>query len=277
MPAISYIVSMSVYMLLLFLFLDHCREKPKFYKWFFLLSICTLPLWFMNELSWFRWAKVLSVLFPLCFVAYVRMSNDGSHVRVIDSLKKRWPLWVLYCILNLNIIEATLGDFEMGNYFNAACGVILCLTIPLPTKHWRIMKNDGKKNFGELIADLPLVWCILYTTWNACFVYAENTGYLASSICILTVPFIWMLFKKRTDLWLMGRMYTLGLHILIRSCYDVFAPVMDSTSWANPDVLHWWGVANLALHAIYLVYWFFKLRSKPYILKYSPQNPEYAL
>jgi hypothetical protein len=197
------------------------------------------------------------------------MTRDGRGMNVIESLKKSWPMWVLYCVLMLNIAEATMADYEMGNYFNAACGVILCITIPLPTKHWRITKHDGKNNFGELIADLPVLWCILYTTWNAAFVYAENTSYIASSLCILIIPFIWMLFKKRSDLWLMGRMYTLGLHILIRSCYDIFTPVMDSSAWWSSDVCRYWGIANLVLHVIYLVYWFFKYRNKNYIMKYS--------
>jgi hypothetical protein len=205
------------------------------------------------------------------------MASDGRGFSVIESFKKKWPMWVLYFILMLNIVEATLSDFDMGNYFNAACGVILCITIPLPMKHWRINKYDGKVNFGELIADLPLAWCILYTTWNVTFVYAENTSFVASSICILIIPFVWMVFKKRTDIWLMGRMYTLGLHILIRSSYDIFTPVMDSSLWWNPEVAKYLGLANLVAHGIYLIYWFLKLRNKDYVLKCSAQNPEYKL
>lgn len=269
MSPLSYIVSMGVYMLLLFLFLEYTREKQSFYKWFFILSLLSIPLWFINLHSWFRWAKTISVLIPICFVSFVRMSNDGKHEKILMSLKKKWPLWILYFVLMLNIVEASLTDFELGNMFNAISGIILCITIPLPTKHWRIGKNDGKNSFAELIADLPLAWCLLYVTWNAAFVYAENTTFFASSLCILIAPEIWMFFKKRTDLWLMGRIYTLALHILIRSCYDIFTPIMDSTNWANATVLKYWGLTNLVLHAIYLFYWFFKLRNKDYQIKHS--------
>lgn len=272
MDVLSYVVSMSVYMLLLFLFLDYSREKPKFYKGFFLFALLTFPLWFLNDLSWFRWAKVLSVIIPLCFVSYVRYAQDGRNVKTIKAFKKPWVLWVLYAILMLNIVEATLADFFMENYFNALCGVILCITIPLPFKHWRIAKYDGEKHFGELIADLPLAWCILYTLWNATFVYAENTGYVASSLCILIIPFIWMVFQKRSDLWLMGRMYSLGLHVLIRSSYDIFSPVMDSSNWWNSQVAYVLGLVNLVLHSVYLIYWFLKLRNKPYTLKFAPKS-----
>ena len=271
LDVLSYIVSMSIYTLFLFLFLEYTREKQKFYKWFFILALLSIPLWFINLHSFFRWAKSISVLLPICFVSFVRISNDGSHKDVMMSLKKKWPLWLLYLILNLNIIEAVKQGFELGNYFNAISGIILCITIPLPTKHWRIAKHDGKKNFAELIADLPLAWCLLYVTWNAAFVYSENTTFFASSVCILLAPEIWMLVKKRTDLWLMGRIYTLAIHILIRSSYDIFTPIMDSTLWYNESVAYFWGLGNLVLHVGYLVYWFFKLRNKPYVLKHSAQ------
>lgn len=275
MSILSYIVSMTMYVLFLYLFLEYTREKQSFYKWFFIVALISIPLWFINLHSWFRWAKTISVLIPTCFVSFVRISNDGRHEDIMMSLKKKWPLWVLYFILMLNIVEASLTDFELGNYFNAIAGIILCITIPLPTKHWRIQKHDGKNNFAELIADLPLAWCLLYVTWNAAFVYAENTTFFASSLCILLAPEIWMLAKKRTDLWLMGRIYTLALHILIRSSYDIFTPVMDSTSWFNADVLYFWGLLNLVLHVGYLVYWFFYLRSKPYVLKHSAESYGY--
>jgi hypothetical protein len=271
LETLSYVVSMGIYTLLLFLFLEYTREKQGFYKWFFILALLSFPLWFATLDSWFRWAKSFSVLVPICFVSFVRMSNDGKHDKVLMSLKKKWPLWILYIVLNCNILEASIHDLEFGNYFNGIAGLILCLTIPLPTKHWRIGKNDGKNSFAELIADLPLAWCLLYVTWNAAFVYGENTAFFASSLCILIAPEIWMLYRKRTDLWLMGRIYTLALHILIRASYDVFGPVMASPTWFNADVLYYWGMVNLVGHVIYLVYWFFKLRNKPYVLKHSAQ------
>lgn len=271
LETMSYVTSMGVYILLLFLFLEYTREKQNFYKWFFILALFAFPLWFSTLEGAFRWAKTISVLVPLCFVSFVRMSNDGNHDTILMSLKKKWPLWILYLVLNLNIVEASLKDISLGNYANAIAGFILCVTIPLPTKHWRIGKNDGKNSFAELIADLPLAWCLLYVTWNAAFVYGENHAYFASSVCILIAPEIWMFAKKRTDLWLMGRIYTLGLHIFIRSLFDVFHPVMNSTSWFNHDVWMTWGYINLGMHVVYLVYWFFKLRGKDYVIKHSAE------
>jgi len=272
---LSIFVSMAFYMLFLFLFLEYSREKQGFYKWFSIIAILTFPLWFLNLSSWFRWAKTISILIPLCFVSYIRISNDGQHNNILPSLKKQWPLWILYSVLILNIVEASLKDYTLGNTFNALSGVILCITIPLPTKHWRIANNDGKNSFAELIADLPLAWCLLYVTWNAAFVYAENTSFFASSVCILVIPEIWMFTKRRTDLWLMGRIYTLAVHLLIRGCYDIFTPIMNSEAWFNQEVMVYWGILNFGLHLVYLIYWFFNYRNKDYIIKHSAQNYGY--
>lgn len=275
MPILSYVVSMSVYVLLLVLFMEFTREKQGFYKWFFIAALFTIPLWFINLHSWFRWAKTISVLVPICFVSFVRIANDGKHNHILPSLRKKWPLWLLYGVLMLNIAEATLTDFSAGNLFNGVAGVILCITIPLPTKHWRIGKNDGKNTFAELLADIPVAWCLLYVTWNAAFVYGENATFLASSICILIAPEIWMVIKKRSDLWLMGRIYTLGLHILIRASYDIFTPIMDSTAWFDEKALYYWGAINMALHVGYLAYWYVAYRNKPYVMEYSEASYGY--
>ena len=269
MSLLSIFVSMVFYMLFLFLFLDHSRERQGFYKWFSIIAICSFPLWFLNIDSWFRWAKTISILIPLVFFNFVRISNDGKHEKVLMFLKKKWPMWVLYLILWLNIGEAVLQDISGGNYFNALSGLILCITIPLPTKHWYMGKNDGKNTFAEILADLPLAWCLLYVTWNAAFVYGENISYFASSVCILIIPEIWMFFKKRVDLWLMARVYTLAVHLLIRACYDIFTPVMDSSAWYSESFLYYWGVVNIVLHVIYLGVWFKKYRNKDYVLKYT--------
>lgn len=275
MSNLSIFVSMAVYMLFLYLFLEYTREKQGFYKWFSILAICSFPLWFLNLNSWFRWAKTISILIPLCFLSYTRIANDGKHNDILHSLRKKWPMWILYFILILNIVEATIKDLTMGNYFNAICGLILCITIPLPTKHWRIANNDGKNSFAELIADLPLAWCLLYVSWNAAFVYAENITFFASSLCILIVPQIWMFFKKRVDLWLMGRVYTLAVHLLIRASYDIFTPIMNSGAWYNATFLNYWGLFNLVLHGGYLIVWFLKYRNKDYVVPYSAESYGY--
>ena len=104
MSYLSIFVSMAVYMLFLFLFLEYTREKQGFYKWFSIIAICSFPLWFLNLSSWFRWVKTISILIPLLFLTYVRLANDGKHHDLMPSLRKKWPMWILYLILMLNIL-----------------------------------------------------------------------------------------------------------------------------------------------------------------------------
>jgi len=254
MEVLSFIVSMGVYSLFLFLFLEYTREKTQFYVWFFIFALLSIPLWFINLEGFFRWAKSISILIPIVLVAFTRKAYKNNN-QVATFLKGKWPLRIFAIILAVNILEATITDFQLGNPFNALCGVILIVTIPFSDKRWRIAPYDGKKQFNELLADLPLMWCILYTIWNAAFVYGENPSYFASSVCILTVPLIWMAVKRRKDLWLMGRVYTLAIHILIRSSYDIFSPVMNSTAWFSESVWLGWSLGNFILHSLYLVVW----------------------
>ena len=51
---------------------------------------------------------------------------------------------------------------------------------------------------------------------------------------------------------------------------------MDSSLWYNADVAYFWGLANVILHGGYLVYWYFKLRNKPYVIKHSAMAYELA-
>jgi len=272
MSLLSIFVSMAFYMLFLFLFLEYSREKQGFFKWFSVFAICTIPLWFLNLDSWFRWVKTISILIPLLFFTFIRIANDGNHNHKFASLRKKWPMWVLYGILILNILEAMAQDISSLNYFNAISGLILIITIPLPINHWYVGKNDGKNSFADIIADLPLAWCLLYVSWNAAFVYGENITYFASSLCILLIPQVWMFFKKRVDLWLMGRVYTLAVHLLIRACYDIFTPIMDSSAWYSSSFLYYWGLVNLIFHVLYIGVWFYKYRGKNYVLKYSEKD-----
>lgn len=255
-PVWQYILSMSIYVIVLYVFHEISRKYMKSIAVFFFLTLFTFPLWIENLDNWFRIGKTLLVLIPLNFVNLVRF-NFKRKKHGWKNLKKDWVLWIFYMILLANIVEASLKDITLGNYFNAISGFILCITIPLPPKAWSI--ETKKDKYYDLIAYLPILWILLYTTWNAAFVYAENSGYLASSICILAVPVIRSLYKKRSDLWMSARAYTLGLHIFIRATYDIFTPIMDSTAWANEKALYFWGLINIFLHVGYLIVWILKI------------------
>lgn len=263
-PIWQYVASMLTYIILLMLLVEVMRKHRKFAAIFWLLSLLTFPLWFAQLDGWFRWVKVISVLLPTALiVGPARIANFDQLGGWWNIFRKDWVLWAMYGVLGLNILEATIKDFGLQNYMNASVGVILILTMPLfkyvgkKANGWKFSKEEP----GDLLAFTHPMWNFLYTTWNIAFVYAENPGFAASSLSILLAAELYPVFKKRPELYVTARVYTLAMHMLIRATYDIFTPIMDSTRFYNETVVHYWGVVNLAL-AIPYVIWHFNKRRK---------------
>ncbi len=249
----QYVVSMALYFTLLIFIVEIMRKHYKFANLFWIASLLTFPLWLMGGVvGWFRWAKILSVIIPTIFVGFYRIANyEKREGKIWTSLQKNWGLWILYGVLFLNIMEATIKDFTMGNIFNAMCGFLLCVTIPFPAKFWKI----SEEKHGDLICYTTIGWNFLYTTWNLCFVYAETPVYFASSVCILLAAELYPIFKKRPELYVTARVYTLATHLLIRACApNLFPSTMNAASWFNPEVMKYWGIFNFILIVPY-VFW----------------------
>jgi len=254
----QYAVSMVSYIIVLLLIVEGMRKSHRFAFLFWIAALLTFPLWKENLDGWFRWVKTLSVLLPTALlVGFGRMAHYEDKQGIWKVFKKDWLLWALYGVLFLNIAEATLKDFEANNIPNAIVGVILCLTIPLVTaknmrKSW-IMSKDKP---GDLLVYTSAAWNFLYTTWNLAFVFGENAGFFASSFCILLAAELYPIIKRRPELYVIARVYTLAFHILIRATYDIFTPLMDSSAWASVSVLNNWGYINLAIAIPFVAYWF---------------------
>lgn len=253
---LKYAVSMGLYFAFLLFLIDFMRKHYKVAHVVWIASLLTFPLWLMGGVvGWFRWAKIVSVIIPTIFVGFVRISNiEKREGKWWSKLQQHWPMKILYCVLFLNIFEATMKDIAMGNYFNAISGALLCVTIPFTAKYWGIAKEKP----GDLIVFTTLGWNLMYTTWNACFVFAETPVYFASSLCIILAAEAYPIIKKRPELYIMSRVYTLAAHLIIRSCFvGLFPAVMDASAWQNPAVLHNWGIINAVLMILYSV-WHFK-------------------
>lgn len=251
----QYVLSMGGYFILLLFIVEYMRKHYRFATWFWITSLLTFPLWLMGGVvGWFRWAKILSVILPTIFVGFTRIANyEKRQGKFWSKLQQEWPLWILYGVLFLNIMEATTKDFTMGNIFNSACGFLLCVTIPFPAK--KKFWNISSKGHGDLIAYTTIAWNFIYTTWNACFVYAEGPAFFASSLCILAAAEIYPIIKGRPELYITARVYTLASHLLIRACLpNLFPTIMNSASWHNDTFMKYWGIANFIMIIPY-VFW----------------------
>ncbi len=270
-PIWHYVLSMTVYILFLLLLIDVMRKHPRMAFFVWIAVLFTFPLWDQVE-GWFRWAKIVSVLIPTALiVGSARMAwyYRDNTMAIARFFRGDWVLKVLYAVLFLNIAEATIKDFTTANYFNFVCGVILCITIPFPRykngvrQYWLIAKDKP----NDLLFYSTASWNFLYTTWNMCFVYGESPAFFASSFCILLAAELYPALKKRPELYIIARVYTLAFHVLIRGIHDIFTPVMNSEPWFNETALMVWGAINLALHIPFAIWYFRKqreLKSPPF-------------
>ena len=217
---------------------------------FFTLSLFTFPLWAGNRDSWFEWVKIISVLVPTAMLGFARIANfENRQGKFWNIFKGKWILGFFYGILFLNITEASLRDWQLGNYFNCLSGFLLNLTIPFIGKFWRF----DKKERGDLIVDFPQAWCFLYTSWNACFIFAAIPDEFAGGFAILIAAEFYSLIR-RPDLYVMARVYTLALFVLHMGTINVL-PFMNTTAWYNPVIVKWWGIANLVFGAVYVMWY----------------------
>lgn len=256
----QYVLSMGGYFALLLLIVEGMRKYYKFANWFWIATLLTIPLWLMGGIvGWFRWAKTLSVILPTIVVGLARVSNyEKRKGKLWEFLQKNWILWFFYGILFLNIMEATIKDLTLGNIFNSLCGFLLCVTMPFPKKFWKI----SEEKYGDLICYTTVAWNLLYTTWNLCFVYSESPVYFASSVCILAAAEIYPLIKKRPELYITARVYTLATHILIRACWSsLFPALMDASAWHNDTVMKYWGIVNCILIIPYVFWYMWQLHA----------------
>ena len=258
-PVWQYVISMGGYFILLLFIVEYMRKHYKLANLFWIATLLTFPLWLSHLHEWFRWAKTLSVILPTIFVGFCRIANyEKRKGKYWEALQKNWVLWIVYGVLFLNIMEATIKDFQLGNTFNAGCGFLLCVTIPFAPKFWEY----SKEKTGDLIVYTTLAWNLLYTTWNACFVYAETPNYFASSLCILLAAEIYPFIKGRPELYIMARVYTLATHIILRAtCGEIFPALMDASAWHNDTVMKYWGMFNFALIVPYTFWYMWQLHT----------------
>ncbi len=258
----QYLITMSGYILLLLGLVVVMRKYHNFAHYFWFATLLTIPMWFGGLEGWFRWVKTFSVLIPIIILGFTRIANHSSKEgKVWDFFRKNWVIYFFYGVFFLNILEASLKDFALGYYTNAVCGLILCVTIPLPARYWAVAK--GK--VCDVVGYTSVGWNVLYTLWNACFVFGESPSYFASSVCILLAAELYPLIKKRPELYATARIYTLGAHLILRACFpNLFLNLMDSTAWYSDISLANWGIINIVLGVAYLGWFMYSMKKGTY-------------
>ncbi|GGX45111.1 hypothetical protein [Saccharospirillum salsuginis] len=208
----------------------------------FLLSLPVLLV--PNGNGLFMQIKTVSVLVPICFLIYARV-NAGALKPVS---------FLIYGVIILNIVEASVIDMMTGNYLNLAAGLGLILLLPRPGESWRVA---GRHRNFELA--LPTYWPFLYTTWNLCFLYSARISTFGYAIPLLLAPFLYAVALRRSDWYFQARAYSFGGYLFFRAAFGDTAPLnldsFDLTDWYSPTVALAWGAVNLAITGYCLYPW----------------------
>ncbi|MBI9012893.1 MAG: hypothetical protein JEZ08_11730 [Clostridiales bacterium] len=264
---IVYVLSMAGYFLLLIGLIELMRRKYIFSHYLWLASLLTIPFWIGSVSGWFRWVKMLSVLIPVIILGFTRIANYEKRESYWQVFRGSWVLYFFYGVISLNILEATLKDLALGHYLNVLPGIILILTIPWPTKYWEV----SKEKYGDILAYTTVGWSLLYTTWNACFVYGESPAYFFSSCCILLAAVVYPIIKGKPELYMTARIYSLIAHLIIRAIRpELFLNVMDASAIYNEKVLWGWGALNLVLGVAYLTWYAWQIKAGTYKTEILP-------
>jgi len=251
------ILSFTGYILVLYLVHEIFRRYLLLTTIFLFLTILTYPFWIGNLHGWYSHTRSFLVLVPLIFLNFVRLSY-ATNSKKMSFLRKRTSFWILYFVVVLNILLGSIQDYTIDNYYNAIAGLILAVTLPLPTTKWNI--DTDRYNHHDFIVDLPLAWCLLYITWVSNIIYGGWIAAFGGYACLLAVTLIPVIIYKSTDLWLSTRVYTYSLYLIISFTLNYTFPVISPFKETNSKVQIIWAFANLILLVMYAFWWFQKGR-----------------
>ncbi len=275
------------------------RNKYCGFACFVVLPIVLSVLWFtvLSDTAyhdWFHLAKVYSStagcigFWCLRFVRGKR--KDGTEWRLANN---KIALCFPGLILAINIAEAVVRDFEVGNlyngvltkveehnqiqnlfggswnYMNGIAGILNIITITGWLGICIRRKTAKDKSQDMLWPDMLWFWIIAYDLWNFAYTYNCLPGHawycgfallLAPTICAFTVG---------KGAWLQHRAHTLALWCMFAQTFPAFIDkgkfAVDSTH--NETVLFVVSllalIVNIAVF-VYMVYKVVKVKHNPY-------------
>jgi hypothetical protein len=261
------VLTMIGFTLILYLIHEFFRRFLIITSLIFLIALFSFPCWKSTYTDWFLIAKTLLMIISIIIINIARLGYSFKKFK-LSLLQSKLPFWLIYLALTSNILVAFLPDFGIGNYSNALTGLLLCITVPLPPKGWRIDLTRFKNH--DLFVDLPILWCLLYFSWWMSFIYGSWPDIFYRAICLMLVTLVPIILYKSTDLWLSIRAYTLVLYLLSIALFDYTIPYIDTAIRFSRDLLISWGILNGITAITYSLFWFVYSRKK-YNEKYADQ------
>jgi len=184
--------------------------------------------------------------------------NKWVYRKVRSRMKKEEMEWFCFIAVFLNMIEPIAIDSVEGSYYNAICGLILALTIPVPSSlheeapGYQVL---GRTSTDLVSTDFHWVWVSLYTSWE--FLWSlMYTMDIAVTTMHLFPCFLYCFVTRRWDLYLMVR--TVNIYVVAQVAspwtwdeYVIGQPVIVE-DLSVPSIV---GGIHLVLALCWLVYY----------------------
>ncbi len=229
------------------------NELCRHFKWsnyilWFALPIVLIPLWSSYEISyWFKWVKLYSVVGAAALFTLIRFTKVGDM---------KWAKFGAAAFLAINISEAVMQDFSMGNLaniLNAIGGVLSIITL----SGWAMIHADKSKQKDMIWPAMTTFWIIAYDVWNIVFVYLNFPGSATAQMMVLIAATLPSLFIKKGT-WLQARAFTLaGSFMYYFSC-----PFMYESNVVpmprNDELMLAAGAASFIINSVYAYIFFSK-------------------
>ena len=177
--------------------------------------------------NWFQWAKTYSAIAGCLIFMGLRFSEKIRN--------KKWFYVLPMAILNLNIAEAVVREFQVStmgnqvingmtyiggpwNIINAIAGILTALTV---TGWFGIMISKDKSH-DMIWPDMTWFWIVAYDLWNVAYLYNCVTDRAVyGGLCLLlaaTIP----AFTIKKGAWLQHRAHTLAIWMMIVMTFPNF-------------------------------------------------------
>lgn len=224
------------------------RYKYSNYLLWFILPIVLIPLWSSYGVTyWFKWVKLYSVVGAAALFTLIRFTKVGDM---------KWAKFGAAAFLAINISEAVMQDFSMGNLaniLNAIGGVLSIITLA----GWAHIYADKSKEKDMIWPAMTTFWILAYDVWNIVFVYLNFPGSATAQMMVLIAATLPSLFIKKGT-WLQARAFTLaGSFMYYFTCpfmYESNVVVMPR----NDELMLAAGAASFVINAVYAYIFFSK-------------------
>eukprot|EP01083_Nonionella_stella_P081089 223199_1 len=266
------------------------RRCTELSLWLTILSLIAIPFSVvLIPMDWIQFVMLISLCLSAMLATFYRYSHHKSeHIQsrlFANNKVHKWSIirfkftpfapYTIYIICVLDLLVTAIKELVNAFHWNAISALFLCFTFPIPSSKidpplWSIsaMKtNINQRN--DLLVQCSFGWIVCYTSFAACYIYANYLDGFVRGLALLLIPLIYMFFdcEQGQALWVQTRLFTLWFYYVVKVfslgslnkymyCTDDWRLISDEH---HQMLLQVWGFINAILSVVHFLYWVFHL------------------